>query len=306
MTKRIKKSVRERSTTSVEDRIRRGQPEKIPAPSTRGRAGITRFSRRETYPRQRWRSALQIALFLLWTFASIVISQTLLGLILFPILKDSLYTPLWITLYTASSYALSCLLVITVPKRLAKTKFANLILGPPKPSKKSKKQPPQKTSLRTLLGLSGSPRWRDIGLALAGLLIYFLLASLLIALFSLFPWFDPQQAQNTGFSNLPDLPSRIFAFIALVIVAPIAEELIFRGWLYAKLRSRASIWLSALLVSALFGLAHGAWNVGINVFVMSVVMCLIRELTGTIYGGIILHILKNALAFYLLIYSGIL
>ena len=45
---------------------------------------------------------------------------------------------------------------------------------------------------------------------------------------------------------------------------------------------------------------HGQWNVGINVFAMSIVLCVMREITGSIYSGILLHMLKNMLAFYLL------
>ena len=55
-----------------------------------------------------------------------------------------------------------------------------------------------------------------------------------------------------------------------------------------------------LIVSILFGVLHGQWNVGVNVFALSLVLCGLREITGTIYAGMIVHILKNALAFYLL------
>ena len=63
--------------------------------------------------------------------------------------------------------------------------------------------------------------------------------------------------------------------------------------------------LSMLLVSLVFGLVHFQWNVGVNVFAMSIVLCGLREITGTIYSGIILHILKNGLAFYLIYVIGI-
>ena len=95
------------------------------------------------------------------------------------------------------------------------------------------------------------------------------------------------------------------AFISLVVIAPIAEEIIFRGWLYGKLRARLSLIPAVLLTSILFGAVHGQWNVGVNVFVMSIVMCLQREITGTVYSGIILHMLKNGIAFYLLYIIGI-
>jgi membrane protease YdiL (CAAX protease family) len=93
---------------------------------------------------------------------------------------------------------------------------------------------------------------------------------------------------------------KMVAFAALVILAPIAEELIFRGYLYGKLRTRLSAIPAIILVSVLFGFMHGQWNVGIVVGVMSIFLCIARELTGTIYAGVLMHMIRNGLAFYLL------
>jgi membrane protease YdiL (CAAX protease family) len=90
------------------------------------------------------------------------------------------------------------------------------------------------------------------------------------------------------------------AFVALVILAPVTEELIFRGFLYGKLRSRLNAIPAIILVSVLFGVLHGQWNVGVIVCIMSVFMCIARELTGTIYSGILMHMIRNGIAFYLL------
>lgn len=57
---------------------------------------------------------------------------------------------------------------------------------------------------------------------------------------------------------------------------------------------------SSLVVSMVFGILHGQWNVGVNVFALSLVMCLLREYTGSVWAGIVLHMTKNALAFYML------
>ena len=70
--------------------------------------------------------------------------------------------------------------------------------------------------------------------------------------------------------------------------------------MYGKLRSRLSAIPAIIIVSALFGLMHGQWNVGVVVGIMSVFMCIARELTGTIYAGILIHMIKNGVAFYFL------
>ncbi|MBQ1528204.1 CPBP family intramembrane metalloprotease, partial [Candidatus Saccharibacteria bacterium] len=122
-------------------------------------------------------------------------------------------------------------------------------------------------------------------------------------------FFDAEQAQELGYSMLNNGFDRLVAFFALCLVAPVTEELIFRGWLYAKLREKIpskhlSIILSTFLVSLLFGILHGQWNVGVNVFAMSLVLCALREITGTVYSGILLHILKNTVAFVLVYIIG--
>ena len=89
------------------------------------------------------------------------------------------------------------------------------------------------------------------------------------------------------------------AFIALVVIAPIAEEIVFRGWLYGKLRVNIPKWVAILITSLVFGAIHMQWNVGITVFAMSVVNCILREITGTIYAGTLVHMINNGVAFYL-------
>jgi membrane protease YdiL (CAAX protease family) len=138
-------------------------------------------------------------------------------------------------------------------------------------------------------------------LAPAGAIIYLLLSALLITLAGIvFPQIDLQQAQEIGFRNLADYSQYLLAFLTLVVVAPLAEEILFRGYLYGKLRKHAPLWLAMLVTSGLFGLAHGQWNVAIDTFALSAVMCSLREVTGSIWAGVLLHMLKNGLAFYLL------
>ena len=200
--------------------------------------------------------------------------------------KERLTTPVWTTVANALIYALSTFLIIWVPVKFFKKERLS----------------------RTDLGLRDLPTWMDIGLAPAGLIAYFILAVALVAVFSRFPFFDASQAQELGY-NLINGFDRIVAFFALCVIAPIAEEIMFRGWLYAKLRTaipgkKLSLILSIFLTSALFGLMHGQWNVGVNVFAMSIVLCALREVTGTIYSGILLHILKNTIAFALVYVFG--
>ena len=150
-------------------------------------------------------------------------------------------------------------------------------------------------------GLRGLFTWTDIGLGVAGFVVAMIAILLVTAVVAIVcPWIDMEQTQEVGFENLAGFGDMMLAFVTLVVVAPFCEEIIFRGWLYGKLRARTWAMPAIILTSIMFGIAHGQWNVGITVGVMSVFMCLIREMTGTIWGGMIIHMLKNGLAYYLL------
>ncbi len=148
------------------------------------------------------------------------------------------------------------------------------------------------------IGLVRLAQWRDIGLSLVGALAYVALTLIVATIAQKVPGYDSAQVQDLGFSRLYST-ELLVAFIALVILTPIFEEIIFRGFLYGRLRKFKVIpwWVSAMIVSALFGLAHMQWNVGLDVFCLSMVACVLRELTDSIWAGILLHMMKNMLAF---------
>jgi len=151
------------------------------------------------------------------------------------------------------------------------------------------------------LGLTRLPSWLDIGLAPAGFIIYLIVTAIFTTIATaLVPGFDITQSQETGFANLSSRYEYVLAFVTLVVLAPVAEEILFRGYLFGKLRKYLPAWVAIILTSVLFGVVHGQWNVGVDVFALSLVLCSLREITGSIWAGILLHMMKNALAFYLL------
>ncbi len=252
-------------------------------------------------------TVLLLVAILAWTAASIIVAQLLIGWAMLSILgKEGFSQPVFTALYSALSYVFAMALIIFVPPLLKKCWHKK------RGSSKSKKTLPR-FATREELGLRDLPTWTDIGLAPVGYIVYLIIGVVITSIFSVFPWFDASQAQDVGFNVYMSGGDRIIAFITLVVIAPIAEEIIFRGWLYGKVRARLSkstsntisMIISAFLVSALFGLIHLQWNVGVNVFALSLVLCTLREITGTIYSGILLHMLKNGLAFYLLYVIGI-
>jgi len=153
---------------------------------------------------------------------------------------------------------------------------------------------------RQEIGLHTSMTWTDILLTPLAFVAYILLSYVLTSIASNFPFYDIEQVQNTGFTQLTQGYEFLLAFITLVVIAPVAEEILFRGYLLGKLRKHVPIWLAILVTSLLFGLVHFAWNVGVDVFALSIVLCLLRISTGRLWPAILLHMAKNGLAFYLL------
>lgn len=159
-----------------------------------------------------------------------------------------------------------------------------------------------KTTLKEI-GLIGLPTWTDILLAPVGYIVANILAVILVNVASGFMNFDVNQTQE-GIQDISSLRTQldyVLTFLTLVVLAPIVEEVLFRGYLYSKTRRYLGMVASSLIVSAVFGALHGQWNVGIVVFAMSVVCCFIREkITGTIWASVLTHMLRNGLAFYIL------
>lgn len=210
--------------------------------------------------------------------ASIIVDQVLLALINLGVPLGQLNQVIFATVYSVMVYGLALWAVIWIPKRLLR-----------------------KTTDRKDLGVSRLPSWMDIMLAPAVFLPYFLLSSgLLMLATAVFPAIDVNQKQELGFSTSIFGSELALAFVVLVVVAPLVEETLFRGYLYGKLRPKIGHIGSMLLVSLCFAVLHGQANVGIDVFALSIVLCLLREYTGSIWAGVLLHALKNGLAFYLL------
>lgn len=158
----------------------------------------------------------------------------------------------------------------------------------------------RRTDLKTI-GLQRLMSWLDIGLAPFAYIAYIAgLFIVLAAVTHVIPGFQADQAQDVGFKNLTNQLGYIVAFTTLVVIAPIAEEILFRGYLYGKVRRHAPIWVAIIVTSLLFGFVHGQWNVAVDTFILSCVLCGLRELTGSVWAGILVHMIKNAIAFYIL------
>lgn len=152
-----------------------------------------------------------------------------------------------------------------------------------------------------LLGVVKKFHFRYVGLAVVAWGIYMVLTVIVQLLAArLLPWIDFTQEQQLGFDSLGSGFEVAIAFVVIVVAVPLIEEIVFRGYLYGGVRRHMPWWPAAVVVSIVFGAVHGQWNVAFDTFVLSMVACYLRERTGTIWAGVLVHAFKNSVAFYFL------
>jgi membrane protease YdiL (CAAX protease family)/uncharacterized RDD family membrane protein YckC len=90
----------------------------------------------------------------------------------------------------------------------------------------------------------------------------------------------------------------IAAVLSIVVIAPFTEELFFRGFFFAGLRSRWGLWPSALVSGAIFGLVHAPTGptAAVPLAGLGVGLAWLYEKTGSIWPSMTAHFLNNALA----------
>jgi membrane protease YdiL (CAAX protease family) len=145
--------------------------------------------------------------------------------------------------------------------------------------------------------------WRKVGILRTAkylfgiMLIFIILANLaFIAVKFLVPGFNANQAQTNDFTSSVTT-HRSLALVALVLVPPIFEETIFRGFIFPALSKKMGIIWGAILSSVIFGIAHGQPNLFVYTTILGLLLCFMYRRTGSIIPGIMLHMLNNLLAF---------
>jgi membrane protease YdiL (CAAX protease family) len=154
------------------------------------------------------------------------------------------------------------------------------------------------------------PKWRDIGYAVLGAIGYYILYLVLLSIAMQFiPELNAGKQQQIGFSSAHGAVQLVATFIAIGLLPPLVEEILMRGFLFTSLRSRLPFVIATLITSILFASAHlpeaasGLFWVGaIDTFILSLVLCFLREKTGRLWSGMGVHLLKNSLAFVLLFF----
>lgn len=146
--------------------------------------------------------------------------------------------------------------------------------------------------------------WRsfNVGQALfyllMAILIFFIAVAALYALVSfIFPHFNANQAQVNDFTKATSPGSKRLSFLALVVIPPFIEETVFRGFIFPAFAKRFGLVIGMIATSLLFGLAHLQLNVSLYTLILSLLLCMMYYKLGSIWPGIILHMVNNYLAY---------
>ena len=104
-----------------------------------------------------------------------------------------------------------------------------------------------------------------------------------IGLYTLLMWFLSVSGVSGNFSNYENLVNMIknvpyiIYILSVIILAPICEEVLFRGVLYSYLKKHMKMSYAIILQSFLFALSHGNLLQGLYAFVIGVIFALILE-----------------------------
>ena len=144
-------------------------------------------------------------------------------------------------------------------------------------------------------GLRPAPLRRSVKLLVAVWIGFFALSAIWAAALGL----DERQTLPDELGANGALINALAVIVLVTVIAPLGEELFFRGFFFGALRNWHGPVLAALLTGALFGGIHaGSSPVGylVPLAFFGIGLCLLYELTGSLYPPIALHALNNSIA----------
>ncbi len=144
-----------------------------------------------------------------------------------------------------------------------------------------------------VLGLRRPTSWKRA----AGLTVLALVAIWVIGI-ALNPFLDAGDEQGIvpdGWDGSRAAPF-VANFVVVAVVAPIVEELTFRGLGFAAIRDAHGVTAAVLLSGLAFGLAHGLLIALPVLAILGVILAVLRLKTDSIYPTMIAHGVFNATA----------
>lgn len=106
----------------------------------------------------------------------------------------------------------------------------------------------------------------------------------------------PEQPLMTFLRTHSDFTDRAILIFTAVILAPMTEEIIFRGYIYGTIRRYAGRWCGLLLSAALFAAIHAHIPSLVPLFALAVCLTLAYEYTGSLWTTMLMHGTFNSIS----------
>lgn len=109
-----------------------------------------------------------------------------------------------------------------------------------------------------------------------------------------------QEQLRKLFAALPEtMTNQIMLFTAIALIAPLLEEILFRGLLQNAFARHLPVWAAILASAAVFGAVHMDFHAFPALMAMGAVFGLLYHKTGSLRVTIIAHMVNNAAALLL-------
>jgi uncharacterized protein len=144
--------------------------------------------------------------------------------------------------------------------------------------------------------------WRAVGLrdfapAAVGLGCGLMIVSYLLNLaYSVFLMQFDLRMQVDMVPILEGLTSPWAFVLGTVVVAPVVEEIFFRGFVFAGLRQRYDWKVAAVISAALFAVIHLQPLAVLPIFFLGLIFAFLYQWSGSIWPAILMHVSTNTLA----------
>jgi membrane protease YdiL (CAAX protease family) len=138
--------------------------------------------------------------------------------------------------------------------------------------------------------------WAAIGWAVAGLVAFYIVGAVLAELFGK----PDDQTLVDDLKTESALGVLIAWGLLICVLAPIAEEVFFRGFMFTVFSRRMGVAWAALLDGVVFGIGHAGGAEAIQLVALGafgVALCLLYWRTQSIIPGMALHALNNSITF---------
>lgn len=156
-----------------------------------------------------------------------------------------------------------------------------------------------------LFGLRAQGMLRALGTGLALILPTIVLVN--AAAWGVGVWMDSfwpgLKAQDAvlAFRDSEDPAARGALVLAAVVIAPLVEELTFRGFVYGVIKRYTDGFFAALCSSLLFAVVHCHVGSLFPLALLAIILCAAYELTGSLLAPMLMHALFNLTSLLLLV-----